>query len=122
MGDFVGGMLKYVRTHPVPRVTIAGGIGKMTKLAQGLLDLHSREARSISARLPRSPSRRAASPELAERIRASNTAAEAFAHAEAEGIALGDEVARAGWRHRRADGRVKRSQASHRDRDCGIRP
>jgi len=42
MGDFVGGMLKYVRTHPVPRVTIAGGVGKMTKLAQGLLDLHSR--------------------------------------------------------------------------------
>ena len=42
MGDFVGGMLKYVRTHPVPRVSIAGGVGKMTKLAQGLLDLHSR--------------------------------------------------------------------------------
>ena len=42
MGDFVGGMLKYLRTHPVPRVTIAGGVGKMTKLAQGLLDLHSR--------------------------------------------------------------------------------
>src|SRR5512147_812226 len=42
MGDFVGGMLKYVRTHPLPRVTIAGGVGKMTKLAQGLLDLHSR--------------------------------------------------------------------------------
>ena len=41
MGDFVGGMLKYLRTHPVPRVTIAGGVGKMTKLAQGLLDLHS---------------------------------------------------------------------------------
>src|SRR5205807_396989 len=39
MGDFVGGMLKYLRRHPVPRVTIAGGIGKMTKLAQGLLDL-----------------------------------------------------------------------------------
>ena len=42
MGDFVGGMLKYLRTHPVPRVTIAGGVGKMTKLAQGLLDLHSK--------------------------------------------------------------------------------
>ena len=42
MGDFVGGMLKYVRAHPVPRVTIAGGVAKMTKLAQGLLDLHSK--------------------------------------------------------------------------------
>src|SRR5712691_6148216 len=42
MGDFVGGMLKYLRRHPVPRVTIAGGVGKMAKLAQGLLDLHSK--------------------------------------------------------------------------------
>jgi len=42
MGDFVGGMLKHLRTHPVERVSIAGGFGKMTKLAQGLLDLHSK--------------------------------------------------------------------------------
>ncbi len=41
MGDFVGGMLKYLRDHPVPRVTIAGGFAKMAKLAQGHADLHS---------------------------------------------------------------------------------
>jgi cobalt-precorrin-5B (C1)-methyltransferase len=41
MGDFAGGMLKYLRHHPVPRVTIAGGFGKISKLAQGALDLHS---------------------------------------------------------------------------------
>ncbi|SEW13746.1 cobalt-precorrin-5B (C1)-methyltransferase [Cognatiyoonia koreensis] len=41
MGDFAGGMLKYLAKHPVPRVTIGGGIGKMTKLAQGAVDLHS---------------------------------------------------------------------------------
>ncbi len=41
MGDFAGGMLKYLEKHPVPRVTIGGGIGKMTKLAQGAMDLHS---------------------------------------------------------------------------------
>jgi cobalt-precorrin-5B (C1)-methyltransferase len=42
MGDFVGGMLKYIRAHPLPRVTVAGGFAKITKLGQGLLDLHSR--------------------------------------------------------------------------------
>jgi cobalt-precorrin-5B (C1)-methyltransferase len=42
MGDFAGGMLKYIKKHPVQKVTIAGGFGKMTKLAQGMLDLHSR--------------------------------------------------------------------------------
>jgi cobalt-precorrin-5B (C1)-methyltransferase len=41
MGDFAGGLLKYLRVHPVPRLTIAGGFAKLTKLAQGALDLHS---------------------------------------------------------------------------------
>jgi cobalt-precorrin-5B (C1)-methyltransferase len=41
MGDFAGGLLKYLREHPVARVTIGGGFGKMSKLAQGAMDLHS---------------------------------------------------------------------------------
>ncbi len=41
MGDFAGGLLKYLRRHPVPRLTLAGGFAKMLKLAQGRLDLHS---------------------------------------------------------------------------------
>jgi cobalt-precorrin-5B (C1)-methyltransferase len=41
MGDFAGGVLKYLRANPVPRVTIGGGFGKMVKLAQGHMDLHS---------------------------------------------------------------------------------
>jgi cobalt-precorrin-5B (C1)-methyltransferase len=41
MGDFTGGVLKYLRVHPVSRVTIGGGFGKMVKLAQGAMDLHS---------------------------------------------------------------------------------
>ncbi|MBI3517424.1 MAG: cobalt-precorrin-5B (C(1))-methyltransferase [Proteobacteria bacterium] len=45
MGDFVGAMLKYLRRHPVPRLTVAGGFGKLAKLAQGHLDLHSARSR-----------------------------------------------------------------------------
>lgn len=41
MGDFAGGLLKYLVKHPVDRMTIGGGIGKLTKLAQGAVDLHS---------------------------------------------------------------------------------
>jgi cobalt-precorrin-5B (C1)-methyltransferase len=41
MGDFVGGMVKYLRRHPVPRLTVGGGLGKMLKLGQGAADLHS---------------------------------------------------------------------------------
>jgi len=42
MGDFAGATLKYLRDHPVERLTLAGGIGKLSKLAAGRLDLHSR--------------------------------------------------------------------------------
>lgn len=41
MGDFAGGLLKYLRRHPVPRLTLAGGFAKLVKLAAGALDLHS---------------------------------------------------------------------------------
>ena len=44
MGDFAGGMLKYLARHPVPRLTVGGGIGKMAKLARGAMDLHSRRS------------------------------------------------------------------------------
>nr|WP_038034772.1 cobalt-precorrin-5B (C(1))-methyltransferase [Thermopetrobacter sp. TC1] len=51
MGDFVGGLLKYLRHHPVPRLTIAGGPGKLAKLGQGALNLHSRRTRLNRAAL-----------------------------------------------------------------------
>jgi cobalt-precorrin-5B (C1)-methyltransferase len=95
MGDFVGGMLKYLRRHPVARVTIAGGVGKMTKLAQGLLDLHSKRGAVDLAALAGFAETAGASEALVERIMAANTAAEAFGHAAAANVMLGDEVARA---------------------------
>ena len=53
MGDFAGGLLKYLRTHPVARFTMAGGFAKMTKLAQGALDLHSARSQVDHVRLAR---------------------------------------------------------------------
>jgi cobalt-precorrin-5B (C1)-methyltransferase len=94
MGDFVGGMLKYLRRHPVARVTIAGGVGKMTKLAQGLLDLHSKRGSVDLAALAGFAKAAGAAEALMERIMAANTAAEAFAHAAAANVMLGDQVAR----------------------------
>ena len=51
MGDFVGGTLKYLRGHPVARLTIAGGFAKLAKLAAGHLDLHSGRSRVDTAAL-----------------------------------------------------------------------
>ena len=56
MGDFAGGMLKYLRLHPVPKVTVAGGFAKLVKLAQGAMDLHSGRSQVdfewLAARVP----------------------------------------------------------------------
>jgi cobalt-precorrin-5B (C1)-methyltransferase len=93
MGDFVGGMLKYLRKHPVPRVTIAGGVGKMTKLAQGLTDLHSKRGEVDRTLLASFAEAAGSSAQLRARIMAANNAAEAFMLAQSEGVALGNEVA-----------------------------
>jgi cobalt-precorrin-5B (C1)-methyltransferase len=95
MGDFVGGMLKYLRKHPVARVTIAGGVAKMTKLAQGLTDLHSRRGEVDFETLAGFAAAAGASENLRARIKAANTAAQAFDLARSEQVALGDVVARA---------------------------
>lgn len=97
MGDFVGGMLKYLRAHPVEKVTVAGGVAKISKLAQGLLDLHSKRGAVDLVALAAFAEAAGGTPALAERICAANTAAQAFTLATAEGVALGDVVARAAW-------------------------
>ncbi|WP_109576462.1 cobalt-precorrin-5B (C(1))-methyltransferase [Aminobacter sp. AP02] len=98
MGDFVGGMLKYIRAHPVPKVTIAGGVAKMTKLAQGLLDLHSSRGSADLDGLAAVAVEAGADAELQVRIKGANTVAEAFIEANKAGIAIGDAVASAAWR------------------------
>ena len=94
MGDFVGGMLKYLRAHPVPRVTVAGGLAKMTKLAQGRLDLHSKRGEADFAALATLARQAGASDDAAARIAAANTVMEAFAVAD---VPLGDAVAARAW-------------------------
>jgi len=97
MGDFVGGMLKYLRDHPVPRITIAGGVAKITKLAQGLLDLHSARGSVDLPALADMARESGGSEELANTIRGANTTAEAFDVALRDGISLGDAVAARAW-------------------------
>jgi cobalt-precorrin-5B (C1)-methyltransferase len=97
MGDFVGGMLKHLRDHPVPRITIAGGVAKITKLAQGLLDLHSARGSVDLPALADMARKSGGSKELASKVTGANTTAEAFDLALRDGISLGDAVAARAW-------------------------
>jgi len=94
MGDFVGGMLKYLRTHPVARVTVAGGVAKMSKLAMGLLDLHSKRGTVDFGFLASTAEACGVRPERVAAIRSANTALEAFSLAGEDAVALGDRVAK----------------------------
>lgn len=98
MGDFVGGMAKYIRAHPVAKVTIAGGVAKMTKLSQGLLDVHSNRGSADLDGLAAVAVEAGADAALEARIKSANTVAEAFIEARKAGIAIGDAVAAAAWR------------------------
>jgi cobalt-precorrin-5B (C1)-methyltransferase len=98
MGDFVGGMLKYLRRHEVAKVTIAGGFAKMTKLGQGLLDLHSRRGEVDFSWLAKRFAEAGAAADLVTRVNVANTAKEVLDLALAHGIDIGAPVAEAAWR------------------------
>jgi cobalt-precorrin-5B (C1)-methyltransferase len=93
MGDFAGGTLKYLREHPVPRVTIAGGFGKLTKLAAGHLDLHSSRSSVDVGQLADLLAELDAPPTLIERARAARSAGEVLEMTSGTGLNLPDLVA-----------------------------
>jgi len=95
MGDFVGGMLKYLRRHPVRRVTIAGGFAKMTKLGQGLLDLHSKAGQVDREWLAGLLQESGAPEDLVDGCRHANSALQVLQDAERRGVPVGQLVARA---------------------------
>ena len=93
MGDFVGGMLKYLNNHPVPRLTIAGGFAKLTKLAQGHMDLHSDRSQVDFDALAALADGLGALEPVVRSVRVANTASEALELV--AGLRLGDAIAAA---------------------------
>lgn len=93
MGDFAGALLKYLARHPLPRVTIAGGFAKLSKLAGGHLDLHSARSQVDLERLADLSEQLGAAAPLAASIRAANSALHALQLATAAGLPLADGVA-----------------------------
>ncbi|MFO1124361.1 MAG: cobalt-precorrin-5B (C(1))-methyltransferase [Methylocystis sp.] len=98
MGDFVGGLLKYLHKHPVARVTIGGGFAKITKLAQGRLDLHSGRSSVDFAQLAQTAREVGAGREIAALIANANSALEALQIAQGAGVDLAASLAHAAWR------------------------
>ncbi|MBE1607245.1 cobalt-precorrin-5B (C(1))-methyltransferase [Actinopolymorpha pittospori] len=93
MGDFAGAVLKYVRRHPVDRLTICGGFAKLSKLAAGHLDLHSARSQVDKGFLARLAREAGAEEALAAEVADANTGLAALQLCVARGVPLGDVVA-----------------------------
>jgi cobalt-precorrin-5B (C1)-methyltransferase len=92
MGDFVGAVLKYLHKAPVEKLSLAGGFGKISKLAAGQLDLHSRTSRIDFAWLAQQVSLLGADTALRRAIQTANTSQHALELAQAAGLGLGDWI------------------------------
>lgn len=92
MGDFVGAVLKHLRKVPVDKLSICGGFGKISKLAAGHMDLHSRHSSIDLPQLAGWAAAIGADAELQAAIIQANTSQQALALAHAAGVALGDAV------------------------------
>ena len=95
MGDFVGGLVKYMRRKDkVASLTICGGFGKMAKLALGAFDLHSkRNPLSIERLLGLLPAER-----LSPSLRAAASAGEVLSLIRDESFDLPMRVAERAYR------------------------
>lgn len=93
MGDFAGGLLKYLRVHPISKLTIAGGFAKMTKLAQGALDLHSGRSQVDMEFLLREALAAGFDRSRSERILEANTAQEVLELTRETGVDLATPIA-----------------------------
>ncbi|WP_204301548.1 cobalt-precorrin-5B (C(1))-methyltransferase, partial [Stenotrophomonas maltophilia] len=73
MGDFAGAVLKHLRRAPVEKLSLCGGFGKISKLAGGHLDLHSRHSSIDLPQLAGWAAALGASTALQDSMRAANT-------------------------------------------------
>ncbi|UZE97482.1 cobalt-precorrin-5B (C(1))-methyltransferase [Alkalimarinus alittae] len=95
MGDFVGAVFKHLKRVQVGRLSICGGFGKISKLADGHLDLNSRVSAINFDFLARAANELGGSVTLCEKIKASNTSIEALKHCQLAGVDLASALCRA---------------------------
>ncbi|MCY4044964.1 MAG: cobalt-precorrin-5B (C(1))-methyltransferase [Cellvibrionales bacterium] len=92
MGDFVGALLKHLRKQPIKQVTLCGGFGKLSKLAQGHMDLHSNASSIDFDFLADLAQSNGADGTLIKTMLTANTSVQALKYCQANGIELGNAI------------------------------
>ncbi|NLQ16599.1 cobalt-precorrin-5B (C(1))-methyltransferase [Marinomonas sp. M1K-6] len=98
MGDFIGAVLKHIRkveqAGPIQlqKLSICGGFGKISKLAQHHMDLNSRVSSIDLGALAQLAASLGAGDALQERMTKANTSVEALSFAMSAGLPLADAI------------------------------
>ncbi len=93
MGDFAGGVLKYLKKKPVRKLTLAGGFAKISKLAEGHMDLHSGRSKVNFNFLAELAEELGASEDLKLKIKHANTAMEVLQICTEADLPIADKIA-----------------------------
>ena len=86
MGDFAGAVLKHLKKAPIAKLSICGGLGKISKLANQHMDLHSRSSSIDFQHLADSAAALGANEALLTNILSANTSIEVLKLCQQEGI------------------------------------
>ena len=92
MGDFAGAVLKYMKKVPIERVSICGGFGKLTKLANGHMDLNSRASSIDFEQMAEIATSLGADDATRLRILDANTSMEVLQICRQQGIDIADTI------------------------------
>ncbi|MBT3437172.1 MAG: cobalt-precorrin-5B (C(1))-methyltransferase [Oceanospirillaceae bacterium] len=92
MGDFAGAVIKHLKKSPVKRLSICGGFGKISKLADGYMDLHSSRSSINLPKLAHLAHGLGADSDLVSAIEECNTSLEALDLCQQQGINLAHAV------------------------------
>lgn len=92
MGDFAGAVLKYLKQAKVDKLTVCGGFGKLSKLANGYLDLHSSRSSIDFEQLAKLAQEQGGNATLLSDVRSANTSLQALKACQTKGIDLATRV------------------------------
>ena len=94
MGDFIGALFKQIKKYPIEKLSLCGGVGKMSKLADGHLDLHSSRSQINFQQLAQMAAKLGASSKLLTAIEQANTTAQVIECCQQQGIDICAEIAK----------------------------
>lgn len=92
MGDFVGVVLKHLRKILIPKLSLVGGFGKISKLAMGYTNLHSSVTHINLDMLAQTIASLGGTTALQKEILSANTSSLALSIAQSAELPLGNKI------------------------------